>query len=550
MFRSLSTKNVWGLYIEDTCLNAVKASRKGGKLLVEAFDTVKYSELDSGVKQQIKSEPKIQFKPFPVEQKKTPSDLAAQDVTIKNLANLAGKAITLFLTRNQISSSDKILIALPSQFVLSRFVSLPAVKKNQLKNIVRFEVEKHIPIDASEIIWDFHSLNNKPVPGKGIEVGIFAIKKEDVYTFLSSFQLLKDNLTTIQIGSIALYNFLLFNEHEIHTTMLIEIGAENTNLMIIDSKKIWTRNIPTTDMGNNFIDEIKRSTGYYKSLVKEVEVKYLIVTGALHKQEDKKRFISQSLGYELKDIVLTKNNVEISDLVDNESFNNNISRLIIPLGLTMQGLSLGKINLNLIPEEFATRAALSGKKKAALFSSVIFLTGALILLFGQRIQNNRLLILSNNGLDIFNRAVELESRYKNKEKVYNETKRNLDQFSLIGEGRTFWNKVIPKIIGVIPENAVLLSLITDWMTSPDKALSMSLKGKSFDPRLGFIEDKIKNPLERIVLNDNGKEIPVFEGVNIVPDSIRQDKEGINFEIKWTVKYETFLLLSDIEELNN
>ncbi|MGR3177540.1 MAG: type IV pilus biogenesis protein PilM [Candidatus Anammoxibacter sp.] len=544
----ISKKSIWGIYIEETCVNVIKVAKKGkGQLVVEAFDTVKYSELDSDSTQHVETEPKIQFKQFPVDKDNEPPKTSTQSANIKDLVALVKKALTLFLTRNQINSSDKVLIALPGQFVLSRFVNLPLVKKSQLKNIVMFEVEKHIPIDISQIIWDFHALDDNAAPGKEVEVGIFAIKKDDVYTFLSSFQALKDNLTAIQISSISLYNFLLFNEIEIQPTMILEIGHENTNLMIINSGKIWMRNIPTTDMGTNFIDEIKRSVGYYKSLVKEMEIKHLIITGTLSQQEDKKTYISQSLGYKLKEIVLSKNNIEISGLVDSDSFNKNISRLIVPMGLAIQGFALEKIGLNLIPEEFAREIALSGKKKIVMFASMVILAGVLTLWVGQLIQNKRLLNVSNYGLETYNTTANLERRYKKTEKTYNGIKKKLDQIASIGEGRTFWNKAIPKILNAIPENAVLLDLHAEWVGSQKKTLSMSLKGKSFDPRLGYIDKEIKTPLEEVVLKHDGKEVPVFENVDIVSDSIQHDKEGISFEIKWTVKYETFLLLSNIEE---
>lgn len=548
MLRNSSSKNVWGLYIEEDGINAIKVSKKSTKLSVEAFDTVIFSELDSNHTPQTQPESKLRFKPFPIDKKEPSSETTSHNTNIEDLADLVKKALERFSTRNQINSSDKILIAVPAQFVLSRFVNLPAVKKKQLKDIVKFEVEKHIPIESSKIIWDFHTLNDTVTPGKDTEVGIFAIKKDDVYTFLSSFQSLKDNLTTIQIGSIALYNFMLFNEQEINPTMFLEIGSENTNLMIINNDKIWIRNIPSKDLDIHFIDEVKRSTGYYRSLVKEIDIKHLIVTGTLSHQEEKKRFIAQSLGYELKDITLSKNNtMEISNLVDKTSFDKNISKLTIPMGLAIQGLSSGKINLNLIPEEFVRKVALPSKKRAILISSFIILSSLFLLCLGESLQNKRLKNLSNTGLKTFDKVVNIEKRYKKKQNEYNDIKKSLDQIALIGSGRNFWNIVIPKIFDTIPEKALLISLVTNSINSPEKTFSMSIRGKSFDPKLGFINDRIKAPLVNTFIIDKGKQIPIFEDVKIVPDSIRQDKEGINFEINWKVKQKTLLLLSNYEE---
>lgn len=541
MIGSLSSKKtVWGLYVEEACISAIKVSTKAKTISVEAFDTVNYSELESSPKKQADNEPKIQFKSSPKEH--------TNATNIKDLADLADKAIAVFLSRNQINNADKILIALPAQFVLLRFENLPAVGKKQLKNIVKYHVEKYIPIDTKEIIWDFHPINDKHVPGEKTGVGIFAIKKEDIYTFLSSLQTIKNYLTTIQIGPLSLYNFLRFNEEKNDPTMLIEVGVDNTNLMIIDNEKFWMRNIPSIDVGRGLVEEIKRSINYYKSLVKEIEIKYLTVTGNIAQQDEKKKFIAEQLGYELKEITL-KREINISSILDQEKFKNNFSRLSVPFGLAAQGLSLGKININLVPEEFARKVSLSGKKKGLLFSSIAILTGVLILYFSLSVQNKRLVYQTNAGVGVLNTAIDVGNRYKSKENAYNEIIKSLDQISSIGQGRSFWVNIIPDILAKIPEEVTLISFNSKWVKTPKNAISINIRGKSFNPRLGFIEENIKKPIEGMALHHNKEDIgvPLFENVEIVPGSIQDEKDGIEFEIRWNISSETVLLYSSIKD---
>ena len=545
MLKNILSKTAWGLYINETGICAVKVTRKATKVSVESFDMISYSECESEHAEPAKPEDSIQFKPFPVEKESQATKTLSTSTNINDLADLARNAISLFLSRNNIESSDRILIAVPDQFVLSRFVNLPNVKSKQLRNIVRFEIGKHIPIDVSEIIWDYQSFSNKSSNEAEVEVGIFAIKKESIYTFLSSFKQIENYLTTIQIGSIALYNFLLFNEDEIEPTMLLEIGQDNTNLMILCHDKVWLRNLPSIGLGEGFIDEVNRSVGYYRSLVKSIEVKFLVISGSLSIEHEKKEEIAQSLGYELKEIVLKNNNILTDEIKDKEKFKNNCLCLITPLGLAMQGISQGEITLNLLPDEFAKKIAFYTKKKVVMLSSLVILVSVFILCVAQFINNKSLQNTVNTELDTFNNATELERQYKKKEKVYNKLKKELDQISSIGEGKAFWNKVIPRIFSTIPEKAILYSLDTNWVTKPEKAVSMRIKGKSFSPRLDFIYNEIKGAFEKIVLVDDDKDIPLFDNIKVVKGSLKHATDGIGFEIEWIIKYKTFLLFSDI-----
>ncbi len=551
MIGKSSAKSVWGLYVEETCVNAVKVSKKGGDISLESFDIIRYSELDGGAETQIDTGPKIQFKAFPIDEKKASeqaSTTTSQGVNLKSLSDSIEKAINLFLKKNQINKNDKILVALPSQFVLSRFVKLPSVAKNQLKEIVKFEVQKNIPIETSKIIWDFHSLDDNPAPGKESEVGIFAIKKEDIFTFLSSLKPIKDNLTTVQIGSAALYNFISFNKEKNEPGMLIEVGAANANLMIVDEDKFWIRNIPVSDLGANFVGEIKRSIGYYKSTVKEIDINYLTIIGGIANQQAKKKLIADNLGHELREISLPEN-ITLSGWVDNDLFSANISKLCVPLGIAMQGLALEKININLIPEEFVRKLKVAGKKKVALFSAIAVLIGVLIMFYSQRVKNERLSAGINIGAQTLRKAISYEREYRNKESENSNIIENLRKLASVGEGRAFWGEFITRTLSCIPKDVVLYSLTSKWVTSPENGLLIKIKGKSYHPRLGFVEDMVKAPLSNVVLIGNdGKENPAFHEVKIMPDSIIHDKENnINFEIQWLVKHSSFLLMSNQEQ---
>ena len=68
---------------------------------------------------------------------------------------------------------------------------------------------------------------------------------------------------------------------------------------------------------------------------------------------------------------------------------------------------------------------------------------------------------------------------------------------------------------------------------------MGIKGESSEPRMGFIEENVLKPIQKLTLFD--QRVPAFKNVEIVPGSCRQvdRKNGgegcISFEIRWIVK---------------
>ena len=374
------------------------------------------------------------------------------------------------------------------------------------------------------------------------------LRRRDIYTFLSGLEQVREVLTTVQISSIALYNFLSFNNQTSEPTLLIEVGVENTNLMIIDKDKFWIRNVPSSDVGDTFVSEIKRTIGYYISLVKEIKIKKLIVAGSVVEQV-KKQFIADNLGLELVEIFINKT-IEISSPVNKQKFDKNKADLSVALGLTMQGLSIGRININLVPEEYAKKVALSSKKKFVLLSSITILFSVFILYFSFRLENERIESYASTKLSVLTKATAIDKQFNKVNKKFKTISNKADQIISVRNGRTFWFKVLPKIINSMPDDIQLSKLDSKWLSPKEKTLLISLKGKSYNPELGFIGKMVKEPLAKMVTIDKDKkEINLFEDVNIVPDSLNDDTDGITFEIQWKVKLDLFYLLSSNNGIN-
>ena len=531
-------KTAWGLDIGGHALKAVKIIQTSGGLLIEDLDIIEYPAL----------KPDINF---------------FQSQHIK-------ETIRIFLAKHHIAKTDNVLVSIPGQFVLSRFTTVPPVDKKQLKDIVSYEAKQQIPFDLKDIVWDYQQLSEQVPAAEGIEIGLFASKRATLDHILSNIASLKPRLTALQVSPLAISNLILFDQQVDGPVIIINIETENTDIIIVDGLHLWLRSITLPTVDADLVKEIQRSMEYYRSLTKEdVHFKTILLMGNRFKDRGNVKFISDNFTYEVK-VLKTLNNLKLSDKINPDFLNENLANLSVALGLAVQGLGLGRININLLPPEQIKAAEISKKKPYAIAT-----LGCLALLLvtqycGLHIQINHLRNSYNYHQNVLLNIKELEKKYKSAETLAQANKSVLDLVSSIDSSRFFWMEMLDKLLSLIPSNMAITSINSSWISadtfqakdmekqaaksnffqvkktgeptksgSSRKLLLMGIKGESSEPRMGFIEENVLKPIKKLTLFD--QRVPAFKNVEIVPGSCRQvdRKNGgegcISFEIRWIVK---------------
>jgi type IV pilus assembly protein PilM len=241
-----------------------------------------------------------------------------------NPEELIGQALDTFLSRNRLGN-DAVAISVPGQTALARFIQLPPVESSKVAEIVKYEARQQIPFALEEVIWDYQPLGGG-VEESGFlmdaEVGLFAMKRDQVQQHLQPFLKRKVEVELVQIAPLALYNFLCHDQFGMSAgkdaaeqeeyTLLLDMGADNTTLLVSNGKKIWIRNVPlggnhftralTKEMKltfakaehlkcnatrspdpkavfqalrpvfNDYVSEIQRSIGYFSSVNREAKI--------------------------------------------------------------------------------------------------------------------------------------------------------------------------------------------------------------------------------------------------------------------------------------
>ncbi len=337
---------------------------------------------------------------------------------------IIAEAIETFVSRNEIQG-DSIAISLPGQTALARFIQLPPVETSKVSEIVKYEAKQQIPFALEDVIWDYQTIGGG-VEESGYmleaEVGLFAMKRDQVYETLQPYTDARIEVDLIQIAPLALYNYLSYDElgirpgQEFETdgshTIILDMGTDNTTLMVSDGQKIWIRNVPiggnhftralTKEMKltfakaehlkcnatkspdpravfqalrpvfNDYVSEIQRSIGYFSSVHRDASITKVIGLGNGFKLAGLQKFLQQNLQYEVERI----DNYQglVGDSVLNAPlFQDNILTFTVPYGLALQSLGLTSIRTTLLPPEIKTARQIRQKKPWAVVSAAVLL---------------------------------------------------------------------------------------------------------------------------------------------------------------------------------
>ncbi len=382
--------SVWAIDIGNTSLKALRLSNESGTLEVIGFDHIQHQKVlaGSGIKDQEKQE-------------------------------LIAISLRQFVQANDLGK-DEIIIAVPSANSFARFVNLPPVEKKRIPEIVKFEASQQIPFDINEVAWDWQMMTEEGAAEA--KVGIFAIKNDVVTAELEHFSREDLEVTYVQIAPMALYNYIFYDRPDLmksdtQATVVLNIGAETTDLVVCTKSDVWQRAIA---MGGNtftkaiadtfklnfekaeklkrtapmskyarqilqamkpvFTDlasEIQRSLGFYTSSHSNVKLTRVIAMGGGTKMRGLLQYLQQSLQMPIERPDVFKR-VAINSSVSTAKFHESVCDFGVVYGLGVQALGLGQIESNLLPKSIAKSMIWASKTKYFVLAACLILVASVL----------------------------------------------------------------------------------------------------------------------------------------------------------------------------
>ena len=371
----------WGIDIGNRALKAVKLVPSGEGLTIDDFDVVEHETVLS----------------------------ASGD----NRDALIQTALATFVARHPGIEKGQVGVSVNGQRTFAKFIKLPPVETKKIPEIVKFEAIQQIPFPLDDVEWAYHLFQDPESPD--IEVGIFAMRKELVNSHIGFFTDANLNVQVVQMSPLSVYNAMYYDSRVKGTTMIVDLGAENTDLIIAEGDGVWLRSIPIG--GNNFtealtkafkvdfdkaeelkrnaatsrysrqivqamrpifadlVSEIQRSMGFYGSTHKESKIGRVIALGNTFRLPGLQRYLQQNLTLEVTKLDrLGSGAIEDPKLAG--LFSENLLSAAGAYGLALQVMGQGKINSSLLPEHIRRAKMWREKNKWFAAAAALFVAGA------------------------------------------------------------------------------------------------------------------------------------------------------------------------------
>lgn len=319
-------------------------------------------------------------------------------------------------------TDEPLIIGVSGQNSFARFVTLPPVESRKIPEIVRFEAMQQIPFDINEVQWDWQLIT--PPESTEKRVGLFAVKNEIVNKEIDRFSREDLSVAYVQMAPMALYNWLMFERPELLTTedrpvVILNIGAESTDLVVCTNNSIWQRSILIG--GNAFtqaiadafkisfekaeklkrtaavskyarqilqamkpvftdlVGEVQKSLGFYTSSNPNARFSRIIAMGGGTRLRGLIKYLQQSLQLQVERPDAFKR-LPLTGNISAAQFHENVPELAVAYGLGIQAVGLARLQNNLLPGQVARSLAWAEKTKFFYAAAGLLLATSLLAL--------------------------------------------------------------------------------------------------------------------------------------------------------------------------
>ena len=543
----LTPRTAWGLDIGENTVKAVKMRRTGVGAELLAFDSV-----ERGI----------------------PSDESGdKDYHLR-------EAVTTLAARNKFGRMP-IVVSIPEP-AFSRFIPLPPVDKKRIPEVVRYEARQQIPFPIEEVVWDYQPVREDTEPGEETEVAIFSLRSQFVYALLANLSLCKVQPSAVLPVPLALHNFLTFDRDVAKGTIVIDLGAGSTDMLICDPENFRVRNITVSGNGitraladrlkidqseaealkrectdevqakrlfkliqptlNDLVGQVQRTIGFFKSQIHNVRIEQALLLGNTFKLPGVTDYFIEQLGCDLMPADVLER-ITLGSKVDSAALKEMLPSLAVAIGLALQGIGQGRVQVNLMPRELLRRQMIAKKRPYAAVA-----VGLLALMLGANLYSLRgdkgriEAKLQYQGL-IKKLAEDLErakSNYKGAEDKVSQAvaalKQEPAQMSVGYPQKTVGYRgclkatnALNKVLGEMSKKIVITKVTVEPAGGRLKeargmpAMKISIEGLARDDRSRFVSEQVETRMARagfLVLKDGYKPTRVDDGFKFTLDCYR------------------------------
>lgn len=479
----------WGLDIGNSSIKAVKLSRTGAGVTVLGYAIEPITVPEGGDKDQA-------------------------------LVN----ALQAIVAREEFGVTP-VYAAISGRQVFNRAVNVPVINPKKMHTMVELEAQQQIPGNFAEVEWGYHS--SPAADGASLDVALFAVKREVIQQLIAKCKGVGINLAGVSVPSLALYNFIKFDQQfpDGEAVIILDVGADNTDLVVYQGDQLWMRSLTTS--GNDItqvfakkfrvsvaeaetlkrqvtdsrqadkiirviesglsdlVSEINRNLGFYRSQNANATLDNLVISGNTFRLPGLPEYMAEKLRLTVN-ILEDLDRIQMAPGLDRSHFMQDLQSLGVAMGLGIQATGAARADVNLMPSTMQTERLLATKKWAAM--AVIGLLGATVwadyaILNGLQESNVR------QGAKVSDSVKSNQTRLKQYGEVLTKVQEQapkLAKFDSIGANQGFDHAILDGVTGVVQAVSLQRELCApDLQTVPGgKVLKLAaayLKGVQLMP---------------------------------------------------------------------
>ena len=377
----MAFRTIWSVDLGRSALKAVKLRRENNNVEILAIDKIDHPISANGV------------------------DDARKD------------ALNIFRSRNEVK--EPLVVTHPGQGTFSRFIKIPAFDAKKVQDMVQFEASQQIPFPLDEVTWDYHMVDREYLSGEEREVGLFAVRREAVDDFLLEFGEEGLSVEMMPIGFLSLFNFVKYDVDPQEPSIILDIGATHTDLILMDGERFWVRPLPhsgqevTQAIADRFklkfaeaerlkteaarapkqataifqaviqpklkelVQEIHRSIGFYRSQNGDTKFERLYLVGNGSRVIGIQRYMQDQLRI-VVDRLQSIQHLRINREVNVKLLQSQLPAFGTAIGAGIQGLGLSTCTVDLVPKEEKIKKAAERQKKHVFIAAGILAAAMLV----------------------------------------------------------------------------------------------------------------------------------------------------------------------------
>lgn len=135
--------------------------------------------------------------------------------------------------KNNFPKTKYLVVSLPEEKSFLRVIELPiALKGEELKNALKFEIEANIPMAPSEVYYDYEIVNTDAASGH-YDILINAAPRKIVDNYSDFFSKTGYRTLALELESLAAQRSLFSGQERKESVLILDIGSAITRFMIV-----------------------------------------------------------------------------------------------------------------------------------------------------------------------------------------------------------------------------------------------------------------------------------------------------------------------------